>query len=275
MNNNPKAAFSLAEKAGLAALLTALLFCIWTPFLAAVPLAVFLLLCLGAPFFPGFSFFLPIISRSKNETTGIAITFDDGPSPVSTPILLDLLAKHGLPATFFVVGKQAAAHPELIADILDHGHTIGNHSLRHDNFLMLRTRKTLEKDIRATQEILQQAGIQTRVFRPPAGATNPYLATVLAQENLTAVTYSCRAFDRGNKNISNLAGKILDRLRPGDIIMLHDLPPNQEELSGYWQQELELLFAALQNNFNVVPLEEIIERPVMNDNRPNSMDIRR
>lgn len=268
MNNNPKAAFSLAEKTGFTTLLLALLFMIWAPSLSAVLLLVFLLLCLVAPFFPGFSFFLPIISRSVNETTGIALTFDDGPSPASTPILLSLLARHGLPATFFAVGRQAAAYPELIAEILDHGHTIGNHSWRHDNFLMLRSRERLERDIHGTQEILRQAGIQARVFRPPAGATNPYLATVLAKENLTAVNYSCRAFDRGNKNINNLAGKILDRLRPGDIIMLHDLPPYLEELSDYWQQELELLFTALQNNFNVVPLEEIIERPVMNDNRP-------
>jgi peptidoglycan/xylan/chitin deacetylase (PgdA/CDA1 family) len=132
---------------------------------------------------------------------------------------------------------------------------------------MLRRRKILAQDIRATQEILQQAGIQPHVFRPPAGITNPHLAEVLANENLIPVNYSCRAWDRGNKNITNLAGKILARLQPGDIIMLHDLPPYLENLSDYWQQELEHLFTALENNYYVVPLTEIIQCPVMSDNR--------
>lgn len=267
MKSNSSIAFSLAEKTGFIALLLALLFCFSTPALAAVPLVLYLLLCIGAPFFPGIPFYLSVISRGGQGTTGVALTFDDGPSPSSTPILLDLLARHGLPATFFVVGKRAAAHPELIADILNHGHTIGNHSWRHDNFLMLRSRKTLEKDIRATQQILQQAGIEPHVFRPPAGATNPHLAQVLATVNLIPVNYSCRALDRGNKNITNLAGKILARLQPGDIIMLHDLPPSEEKLSDYWQQELAHLFTALRNNYIILPLEEIIHHPVMTDNR--------
>lgn len=254
---------SPAEISGVAALLLALLLSLFSPTLAMLPLALFLLSCLAAPFLAGYGFFLPVISRGSPEGKQVALTFDDGPWPASTPILLDLLARHNLQATFFVVGRQAEKHPELIAAILAQGHTIGNHSLRHDSLLMLRRPKTLQEDIHATQEILQKSGITPCVFRPPAGITNPRLKQVLALENLLAVNYSCRAMDGGNRNIDNLAEKILKRRRPGDIIMLHDLPPQGKALTSIWQKELDRLFAALQANGQVVSLEKIIRHPVM------------
>lgn len=254
---------SPAEITGVFALLLALVLFLFSPILAIFPLSLFLFSCLAAPFIAGYGFFLPVISRGSPENNHVALTFDDGPWPASTPILLDLLARHKLVATFFVVGRQAAKYPDLIAAILAQGHTIGNHSLRHDPFLMLRTPKTLQEDIHTTQEILEKLGVTPFVFRPPVGITNPRLKRVLAQEKLLAVNYSCRALDGGNRNIDNLAGKILHRLRPGDIILLHDLPPQRKERSGYWQQELDRLFAALQKNYQVVSLEELIRQPVM------------
>ena len=263
LDNIFKIPFSLAEKTGFLALSSAiLLFCI-TPILAALPLLVFLIICFGAPFFPGFGFFLPVISRGQAETEEIALTFDDGPSPLSTPVLLDLLARHNLHATFFVIGEKAAQYPELIQSILDRGHTIGNHSWNHDYFLMLRRPRKLQQDIHNSQEILKRYGVKPLVFRPPAGITGSRLSKVLSVEGLITVNYSCRAFDRGNRNIHNLAGKILNRLQPGDIIMLHDLPPYQKNLSDYWQKELDLLFGTLKNRHTIVPLEQLIKRPVM------------
>lgn len=252
-----------AEISGAAALLLALLLSLFSPTLAVLPLALFLLACLAAPFLAGYGFFLPVISRGSPEGKQVALTFDDGPWPTSTPILLDLLARHNLQATFFVVGRQAEKHPELIAAILAQGHGIGNHSLRHDSLLMLRSPKALQEDIHATQEILQKSGVTPCVFRPPTGITNPRLKQVLALENLLAVNYSCRAMDGGNRNIDNLAGKILAQLRPGDIIMLHDLPPLRQTSTIDWQNELERLFTALKCNYQIVPLEEIIHHPVM------------
>ena len=254
---------SLAEKVGAIALLLALLLFFFSSGLAILPLSLFLLLCLAAPFFPGFGFFLPVISRGKPEGRQVALTFDDGPSPLSTPILLDLLSRHKLQATFYVVGEKAAEHPDLIAAILARGHSIGNHSLRHDPLLMLRTAKTLQKDIHATQEILKNQGIRPLVFRPPVGITSPRLRRVLARENLIAITYSCRAFDGGNRNVRDLAERILRRLGPGDIIMLHDLSPKRQTSLGYWQKELDRLFAALNDDYQVASLEEIIQHPVM------------
>lgn len=260
--------FSLAEKTGALALLSGLLLSFFWPIAAAIPLFCFLLCCLVAPFVSGVGFFLPVISRGNPQNNRVSLTFDDGPSPVSTPVLLELLARYGLPATFFVVGRQAAKYPELIAAILAHGHSIGNHSLRHDPFLMLRSSRTLREDIHATQEILRKQGVIPAVFRPPVGITGPRLKQALAEENLAAVTYSCRALDLGNRNIDDLSGKILRRLQPGDIIMLHDLPPwradpGAEENIDSLQREFDRLFKVLQDKYQVVSLEEHIRQPVM------------
>ncbi len=262
-NKSSGKGFSPAVQTGAAALLLALVLFFVKPVLAATVLLLFLLFCLAAPFLPCCSFFLPIICRGRTGTDSVALTFDDSPSPESTPILLDLLARHGLQATFFAVGEKAEKYPELIREILAQGHAIGNHSLRHDPLLMLRSARTLQADIHAAQEIFKNFDIQPRVFRPPAGITNPHLGKVLAREGLIAVNYSCRALDRGNRKIDNLARKILKRLQPGDIIMLHDLPPFQRHLSEYWQKELDRFFGTLQKKHNVVSLAEIIQHPVM------------
>ncbi|MBW6520334.1 MAG: polysaccharide deacetylase family protein [Desulfoarculaceae bacterium] len=255
---------SPAEKIGIMALLLAALLFVIDPRLATLPLILFLLLCLAAPFLPQSGFFLPVISRSVTGSKGVALTFDDGPSPASTPILLDLLARYQLRATFFVTGKKAARHPDLIADILSQGHTIGNHSWQHDNLLMLRSRKRLEQDIHQTQKVLQQSGIRALVFRPPIGISNPRLKQVLEEEGLVTVTFSCRIFDQGNRKITNLAQRILDRLKPGDIILLHDIAPEKEAAATCWRNELNTLFSSLQKeSYDVQPLEKLIGQPVM------------
>ncbi|MBU1986131.1 MAG: polysaccharide deacetylase family protein, partial [Proteobacteria bacterium] len=243
--------------------LAALLF-FFDPWLATLPLFLFLILCFAAPFFPQIGFFLPIISRSVTGSKGVALTFDDGPSPSSTPIVLELLARYQLKATFFVVGEKAARHPDLIADILVQGHSIGNHSWQHDNLLMLRSRKRLQQDIHQTQEVLKQSGIQTLVFRPPAGISNSRLKQVLLDENLVTVTFSCRIFDQGNKKITNLARRVLHKLKPGDILLLHDIAPEKEAMTTYWTNELNTLFSSLRKgSYDIQPLERLIGQPAM------------
>jgi len=256
--------FSLAEKTGLAALLTAVPLGLGAaPQTAVWPLAFFLLLCLAAPFLPRWSFFLPVICRGAPGNQGIALTFDDGPFPASTPMLLELLARYRLPATFFVVGEHAAAHPELIAAILAQGHTIGNHSFRHDHLLMLRNCAALAADIRHTQEVLARLGVRPLLFRPPIGITSPRLQPALAALDLQALTFSCRIFDRGNRNIRHLAARVLKQLQPGDILLLHDNPPRSEEGTIYWHQELHGLFDRLSQENRIVPLADLIGQPVM------------
>jgi peptidoglycan/xylan/chitin deacetylase (PgdA/CDA1 family) len=257
---------SQAEQLAALALFTALPLFFFSPYLAILPLLLFLLACFIAPFCPRWSFFLPLISRGKSGSTGIALSFDDGPSPHSTPIILKLLKRYNYHATFFVIGEKAKQFPGLIAAIVADGHTIGNHSWSHDNLLMLRSPKRLHQDIHRTQVTLGRHGITPRFFRPPVGITSSRLRPVLDHEQLLAVTFSCRAFDRGNKRVSGMAQRILSCLHPGAIVLLHDLPPQSEKATRQWQQELSLLFKGLQqSDLPVLPLGELIDRDVMGE----------
>jgi peptidoglycan-N-acetylglucosamine deacetylase len=256
--------FSMAAKNGLTALLLAVLLFIFDSRLAAVPLAGFLLLCLAAPFFPRFGFYLPVISRGTSGKKAVAITFDDGPDPLTAPPLLKLLLTHQVQATFFITGKKAAAHPELVKMVVSHGHSVGNHSYHHSYRMLFKTCPSIVEDIEATQKVLRDLGIRPLIFRPPAGITSPRLGSALTKTGLYLVNFSCRALDGGNRRIKNLGGKILKRVRPDDIILLHDCRPPNESLIPQWLNEIEHLLAGLAAaGFAVLPLSELIGKPVM------------
>jgi peptidoglycan/xylan/chitin deacetylase (PgdA/CDA1 family) len=128
----------MAEWTGLVSFLTAILLSYVDLRFSVVPLAGFVLLCLVAPFLPFLGYYLPIISRGKSGEQAVALTFDDGPDPLSTPDLLRVLSKHLVQATLFVIGEKASGHPELIQEIVRQGHSIGNHTYTHDNLMLLK-----------------------------------------------------------------------------------------------------------------------------------------
>jgi peptidoglycan-N-acetylglucosamine deacetylase len=231
--------------------------------LCVLPLGVFVGCCLAAPFFPRIGFFLPVISRGCTGRNMVALTFDDGPDPATTLRLLALLKKYKAPAAFFVIGEKAQRHQDLMREIISCGHAVGNHSYSHDVLLMLRSRQTLASEIRTAQQAIGDFGIKPLVFRPPAGITNPKLGGILRHQGLQCVTFSCRGFDAGNRRIEGLADRILQKVRPDDIILLHDCMPRGPATVDLWMSEIEALFAGLaERNLAPVPLERLIGMPV-------------
>jgi peptidoglycan/xylan/chitin deacetylase (PgdA/CDA1 family) len=257
-------ALSPALLTGVTALLVSGLLLLIRPPLVVIPLGFFILLCLVAPFLPGVGFFLPVISRRKTVCRAVALTFDDGPDPDVTPQLLELLLRHGVQATFFVTGERAERHPGLIREILSWGHTLGNHSYHHDPLLMLRSRAKLREEVARTQDVLSAFAVRPLTFRPPVGITNPRLPAVLRELGMYCVNFSCRAFDRGNRRIAGLAEIILKKVRPGDILLLHDVAPKGGEGIGEWLAEMEGIVSGLKGQgYQILSLEELIDRPVM------------
>ena len=222
------------------------------------------MLCLAAPFFPRFGFYLPVISRGTSGKKAVAITFDDGPDPLTTPLLLKLLLTHQVKATFFITGKKAAAHPELVKELVRQGHSVGNHSYHHSYRMLFKTCPSIVADIEATQKVLRDFGIRPLAFRPPAGITSPRLGSALLKTGLYLVNFSCRPLDGGNRRINNIAQKILNRIGPDDIVLLHDNRPPDEGLIPAWLNEIELLLAGIETKgLMVLPLSELIGKPVM------------
>lgn len=253
-----------AQATGITLLVIAVLVFFFNPFLAAAVASFYIILCITASFFPQTNFFLPVIYRGNTGQNWVALTFDDGPAEPTTRHVLDLLEKYSMPATFFVSGINVACHPEIIKEIIAHGHTIGNHSFHHDVFLMLKGYKTIYQEILAAQKILQKSGVNTVAFRPPVGIINPKLAPILEKLGMYCITFSCRAADYGNRRIKNISQKILKKVKADDIILLHDAQPRKKEDEEILLSELEKLLSGLKSmGLSVMPLSVLINKQVM------------
>jgi len=258
--SNPAAVTGIILLAG-----SALIFVV-NPLLAAAIALFYILLCVTASFFPQTNFLLPVISRGQSGENRVALTFDDGPAEPTTRQILDLLDKYSVRATFFVPGMNALRYPEIIKDIVSRGHSIGNHSLSHNPFLMLTSFNNLYREIYDAQEILRKMGIYTRAFRPPVGIVNPKLSPILEKLGMFCVTFSCRAFDAGNLHVKDLASKILEKVKADDIVLLHDVVPRRKEDITALLPEIErLLTGIIAKGLYIVPLADLINKEVMSN----------
>jgi peptidoglycan/xylan/chitin deacetylase (PgdA/CDA1 family) len=253
-----------AHGLGFVSYFAAFLLALFDVSLAVVPLFLFVVLCMVAPFLPRFGFFLPIISRGNSGQNAVSITFDDGPDPFTTEPLLALLEQHRVKATFFVVGKKAAAHPHLINKILKMGHLLGNHSYSHDNLCMLKSRKHLFQEINAAQEVLARFQVKTLAFRPPVGITNPKLRGILKDLGMINVNFTNRGADFGNRRLKGLSMRVLKHLHSDHIILLHDVSPKRRADLQQWRNEIDKVLQGIEDRgMAVLPLSELIGQPVM------------
>lgn len=179
------------------------------------------------------SWYLRMRCRARRAGRRVALTFDDGPDPQRTPAVLDLLARQGVRATFFVVGARAEAHPELVRRMVAEGHVVGNHSYTHSWRFPLRSLGRTVEELRRTGEMLHRiTGRQPRLFRPPFGVTNPTIARAVRRLGLDPVGWSIRSLDTMGQSPERVAARILRRLHPGAVILLHDRCAGSERLVG-------------------------------------------
>lgn len=149
----------------------------------------------------------------------LALTFDDGPDPGATPRLLEILEARGARATFFMVGKSAAGHRELVQRVAAGGHAIGNHSWDHPSLPLLKGRwRRLQ--IGWCREALAPYG--SRLFRPPYGHQTPASQLDAVRMGATVVTWSVNAEDWRDDPAEKLLERVRRRLRPGSIVLFHD-----------------------------------------------------
>ncbi len=163
---------------------------------------------------------LPEAATARDE---IAITIDDGPDPEVTPAVLDLLDRHGVKATFFCIGEKALLHPDLCREIAGRGHAVENHSMHHRHHFALLLLGGYFSELAAAQEILTSVtGTRPGFFRAPAGLRNPLLDPVLSRLGLQLVSWTRRGFDTVETSPQVTLAKLLDGLKAGDILLLHD-----------------------------------------------------
>ncbi len=166
-----------------------------------------------------------LLYRGNSRTALSALTFDDAPHPMYEPLLLDLLRRNGVHATFFVIGRNARAYPYFVRDMTAQGHEVGNHTYHHVRLPPLPVAEATQEMVLASQVIQGITGKPVRYFRPPGGDYTP--ATLRAAENLglTTVFWTDDPGDFQNPGVDVLTERYTRTLRRGGIVLLHDNAP--------------------------------------------------
>ena len=177
--------------------------------------------------------FCPVLTRLPTRERAVWLTIDDGPS-TQTLAMLDLLDRHHARATFFVVGARAAAHPELVREIVRRGHGIGNHSETHpERWFWALPPGRMRREVERTQAILQAiTGVRPRWFRAVVGMANPFVASALKRNDLTRVAWSARGFDAVVADPQGVVRGIEAQLAPGVIVLMHEGATHGRNLDG-------------------------------------------
>lgn len=188
------------------------------------------LLFLGAGFTGLYGTFIPQagvwcrnISHGARSGGKIALTFDDGPSPGASDLVLEILEKHRVPAAFFVIGRNARDNPNILREMDRCGHVIGNHTFDHHHLSVFRGRAYWWEQLHRTDELVAELiGRRPAFFRPPVGIK--FVPAALASRRLktTMITWSRRGLDGVATSPQRVIQRLSGRTRSGDILALHD-----------------------------------------------------
>ena len=204
------------------------------------------------------AFTLTAIRRGPRGARRVALTFDDGPDPVHTPKVLDLLGAAGARGTFFVVGERAAGAPDLVREMAARGHEVENHTWSHGN-LWLRGPGATEREIVRTHEVVHDlTGRPPRFFRPPWGMVNLAVFPTLRRLGTPCVLWSLQPEGLRPVAPHEMASRVLGGIGPGAIVDLHDaegVPGAPGRLLDALPPMLEGLRAA---GYACVPLAELL-----------------
>ncbi len=196
------------------------------------------------------------ICRVPTLEKAVALTFDDGPDPVRTPGLLDLLAARGVKATFFCVGAEVLKAPEIVARASREGHLVGNHGFGHSNLTNFYGVGRLRGDIgRAQAAITEVTGRPPEFFRPPIGLSNPRVFRVAGELGLKVVGWSIRSLDTKGAPVDAVIGRVRGGLRPGAIILLHDGHQDPDRVLGLVAKLVDSVKA---DGYQFVRLDELL-----------------
>nr|WP_294785732.1 polysaccharide deacetylase family protein [uncultured Flavobacterium sp.] len=189
----------------------------------------------------------------------IAITFDDGPS-LYTLEVLELLKKYNAKATFFCIGKNIETHPEILQKVIAEGHLAGNHSYSHSKFFDFYNEDKITKELQKTDQLLEKfTSKKINFFRPPYGVTTPSIRRALKRTGHKVIGWNIRSLDGGTKNQELILNRIIKRVSPGGIVLLHDTGAHSVLVLEQFLQFLQ------QNNYQVVSIEELLNLKAYGD----------
>lgn len=189
----------------------------------------------------------------------IALTFDDGPSSYTLEVL-DLLKKYNVKAVFFCIGKNIEMYPEIVKQIIAEGHLVGNHSYSHSPFFDFYNAKKITEEIQQTDTLLEKfTSKKINFFRPPYGVTTPSIRRALKITGHKVIGWNIRSLDGGTKNQNLIFNRIIKRISPGGIVLLHDIASHSVLVLEQFLQFLQ------KQNYQVVSVEELLNLKAYED----------
>lgn len=158
-------------------------------------------------------------------STKLALTYDDGPNDPYTLRLLEVLARHGVRATFFLIGRFVKQRPDIVRELVQAGHVVGNHTFSHPNLIFASTRQTRRELEQCEQALNDAVEEHSRLFRPPFGGRRPNTLRVARAIGLEPVMWNITGFDWRGKPAEYVEQKVRSHVKGGDVILLHDGGP--------------------------------------------------
>ena len=196
---------------------------------------------------------IPSYNFGKKEKKEIAITFDDGPHPKTTPEVLKILDDYNIKATFFCIGRNVDKYSDIAKTACEKGHIIGNHSFSHSNYFDFQSSVKMTSELNQTRNSIYHAiGKMSNLFRPPFGVTNPLLKIALNNTKLISIGWSVRSFDT-IRNPNKVISKLKKKTHPGAIILFHD---TNEKITTILKEFLPWL---KKNGYKVISLEDLLK----------------
>lgn len=193
-----------------------------------------------------------VTCRVETSTALVALTFDDGPTPLGVETLLPELERHGASATFFLTGREATQRPDLVRAIVAAGHEVGNHSFTHQR-MVGHSARFYADEIRRTQAALRWAGAESRSFRPPYGKKLVGLPLAVKDARLRLVLWDVE--DPATSDPAKFAEEVVQSARPGSIILLHAMYSS----NGTARAALPAILVGLQKKgLRVVSVSELL-----------------
>ena len=201
----------------------------------------------------------PTVLRVETDAPLVALSFDDGPTPMYTNAVLDALEAGDARATFFVNGEALEKHPELGRAIHARGHELGNHSWDHPRLVFARS-SWLRRQVEATDAAIRAAGQRGPIlFRPPYGKRLLALHGVLGDRPAVLWDIEPESYDASASDPHALAAHVLERIRPGSIVLLHAMYTSRQPT----RDALPAIFAGLrERGLRSVPVSELLEARV-------------
>ena len=198
------------------------------------------------------------VTHVETDEPVAALTFDDGPHPEFTPRLLDIFSRYDSHGTFFVLGKNAKSFPELVKRMAEEGHAIGNHSWDHPSFPLISGGERRTQMHKCSNEIGQYS---QKLFRPPYGHQSVMSRIDAFMLGYKVVTWNIVAHDWLDHSADWMAKYIIERIKPGSVIVFHDALHDVLE-DGYADRSemlhaVELILETLRNRFRFVTIPEL------------------